>query len=79
MLVLTKAPKSELALEILQVERKNLIQEKCRDAIAARAKPKMANPVRFKIEDRHRVMYCDVPKVRRNRNFIIIRKQKKKK
>lgn len=58
-----------MALEIQQLERLNLLQEKCRNTTAATNhqpnKRKMAaTPVRFKIEDRHRVMYCDVPKVK---------------
>jgi hypothetical protein len=52
------------AEEITQLERKNLIQERCGETTTEKQPRRTkVTPVRFKIEDRHRVMYCDVPKV----------------
>ncbi|XP_057381462.2 carbohydrate sulfotransferase 11-like [Daphnia carinata] len=47
-------------MEKIQLERKNLLQQKCRELkMESKTSPL---PARFIIEDRHRVMYCDVPK-----------------
>ena len=65
--VLKNVPQTELAAELRQLERKSLIQDKCRDTITnvqfKQSKQKVVTPVMFKIEERHRIMYCDVPKV----------------
>jgi hypothetical protein len=56
-----------MAAQVQQLERQKLLHEKCQDTTAAKKKPKPKRvivPVRFKIEERHRVMYCDVPKVK---------------
>lgn len=55
--------------KIQQLERQKLLHEKCRDlkklAKANRQRRKVgATQVRLIIEDRHRVVYCDVPKVK---------------
>lgn len=48
-------------MEKIQLERKNLLKQKCSELkLKSKTSPR---PVRFKIEDRHRVMYCEVPKV----------------
>jgi hypothetical protein len=49
-----------------QLERKNRLNEKCSTMPAAevdQSKPNTTTPVIFKVDDRHRVMYCGVPKV----------------
>ncbi|XP_045036400.1 carbohydrate sulfotransferase 11-like [Daphnia magna] len=47
-------------MEKIQLERKNLLKQKCSELkLKSKTSPR---PVRFKIEDRHRVMYCEVPK-----------------
>ncbi|KAI9553080.1 hypothetical protein GHT06_020971 [Daphnia sinensis] len=47
-------------MEKIQLERKNLLKQKCRELkLQLNTNPL---PARFKIEDRHQVMYCDVPK-----------------
>jgi hypothetical protein len=52
------------AEEITQLERKNLIQERCGETTTEKQPRRTkVTSVRLKIEDRHRVMYCDVPKV----------------
>lgn len=59
-------PRTELASEIQQLARKNLILKQCRDTKTAIAANKLkrksvAVPVRFKIEDRHRVICTAMP------------------
>jgi hypothetical protein len=67
--VLANLLQTELSLEIQQLERQNLLHEKCRETIAAannQPKRSVTTPATFKADDRHRVMYCDVPKVKNN-------------
>jgi hypothetical protein len=52
----------ELIMEKIQLERRNLIDESCRKITWRR----QSRPARFYVEDRHRLMYCYVPKVRDN-------------
>jgi hypothetical protein len=50
-----------------QLERKNRLKEKCSTSMPAaevdQSKQNTTTPVIFKVNDRHRVMYCGVPKV----------------
>jgi hypothetical protein len=67
--VLANLLRTELSLEFQQLERQKLLLEKCRETIAAannQPKRNVTTPVIFKVDDRHRVMYCDVPKVKNN-------------
>ncbi len=49
----------DLIMEKIQLERRNLIEESCRKITWRR----QSRPARFYVEDRHRLMYCYVPKV----------------
>jgi hypothetical protein len=57
-----------MAAEFQQLERQNLLLEKCRDILTTVAannnQTKRITPVRFRVEDRHRVLFCFVPKVK---------------
>ena len=57
-------------LEKIQLERRSLIKESCRDIKLISGK--IYDPVRFYIEDRHGLLYCDVPKVYINQRFKYI-------
>ena len=48
-----------LIMEKIQVERRTLIDESCRKILWRR----QSRPARFYVDDRHRLMYCYVPKV----------------
>lgn len=67
--VLAEPRRTELmAAEIHQLERQNLLLEKCRDILttvtANNNQTERITPVRFRVEDRHRVLFCFVPKVK---------------
>lgn len=52
--------------EKIQTARRNSIEEKCQQQVksADNATRRIhSGPVQFRIEERHRIMYCDVPKV----------------
>jgi hypothetical protein len=59
---------------LIQLKRKNLLQEKCQmdkttdtvgSAQSRKSKKSVIQPVRFKVDNKHQVMYCDIPKVSR--------------